>query len=355
MDIFWLIVAALGVIQGSFLAAVVLVRENSNPLAARCYVGLALTCATMIFGDVVVSLTAGLIQTFVVYVNINTELLAGPAVVMLVRFLANPDRGMAWADWRWFSPWLGGVFLWQTLLWLGPPPPAVMDRLVALFVFLKAAYLYVCLITAYDELDRHGRRFVAGSRVTTIAWLKRWLVAFGVATGTIYATFFARYGGLAIPVDPDQLASLVVTVIVFWLSWMLMMRPRLLSQWAAAADQSEYARERRRLSRELADQRSYLDPDLSMARLAAHLGWTEARLSKVINEGFGTTFHELLNRYRLQHFERLARKRELQDRSVLTLAFDSGFNSKSSFYRVFAQQHGQTPVAFRKSASAGSN
>lgn len=350
MDLFWKIVTALGVIQGAFLASVVLVRGSSNRSAARCYAGLALVCAVMILGDQIVSLAAGLPRTFIVYLNINTELLIGPIVVLLVRFLANPDRALQAADVQWFIPWLIGVVCWQLLLWLGPPSQSILIHLVAVFVVLKAAILYLCLTTAYRELDQHGQRFVAGTRATTIAWLKRWLVAFGFAAGTIYLTFLVHHAGVNVPMDPDHLASLVVTVIIFWLSWMLMMRPRLLSRWAAAAAQSEFADEIADLKKTLRGCECYRDPDLSSARLADSLGWTENRLSRVINEGLGTTFHELLNRYRLQHFRALAEDQKLRDRSVLTLALDSGFNSKSSFYRIFAQHESRTPNAFRKQA-----
>ena len=82
--------------------------------------------------------------------------------------------------------------------------------------------------------------------------------------------------------------------------------------------------------------------------LAGTLGWSENRLSAVIGEGLGTTFYALLNRYRLGEFERLARDPELRHRSVLELAYEAGFNSKASFYRVFRESHGTTPTAFRK-------
>ena len=45
-------------------------------------------------------------------------------------------------------------------------------------------------------------------------------------------------------------------------------------------------------------------------------------------------------------FERLARNAENRDRSVLELAYDAGFNSKASFYRLFRRTHGTTPTAF---------
>ena len=68
----------------------------------------------------------------------------------------------------------------------------------------------------------------------------------------------------------------------------------------------------------------------------------------MINEGLGTTFYDLVSRYRLAHFERLAGDEALRDRTVLDLAFESGFNSKASFYRVFRRVHDTTPSAYRK-------
>ena len=61
-----------------------------------------------------------------------------------------------------------------------------------------------------------------------------------------------------------------------------------------------------------------------------------------------TSFYDLVARYRLNEFERLARDAGNRGRSVLELAYDAGFNSKASFYRLFRRVHGTTPTAFLK-------
>lgn len=96
----------------------------------------------------------------------------------------------------------------------------------------------------------------------------------------------------------------------------------------------------------------YLQPDLTLPRLASAMGCTVNHLSQVINAGFGLSFFDWISRLRIERARALLLDPDHQDDPVLDIAFEVGFNSNSAFYSAFRKWVGQTPTAFRREQHA---
>lgn len=102
----------------------------------------------------------------------------------------------------------------------------------------------------------------------------------------------------------------------------------------------------------LARDDAFLDPDISLIKVANVLGITRNQLSYVLNNVMQTTFYDWVNSNRIGYvLERM--KRQDEDFSVVTIAMEAGFNSISGFYGAFKKQTGVTPSAYRKALLAG--
>lgn len=86
--------------------------------------------------------------------------------------------------------------------------------------------------------------------------------------------------------------------------------------------------------------------DLTIADLAAQLGVASNHLSQVINEKHGMNFYDFINFYRVEDFKAQIAQPENQKLTLLSVAYDCGFNSKSSFNRHFKKVTGQTPSQY---------
>jgi AraC-like DNA-binding protein len=93
----------------------------------------------------------------------------------------------------------------------------------------------------------------------------------------------------------------------------------------------------------------FKNSDLSLSDLAERMGVHPNYLSQVINEREGMTFQEYLNTLRVEEFKSLAGKAYLQHYTLLALAFECGFNSKSSFNRYVKKVTGLSPSDYLKS------
>ena len=93
--------------------------------------------------------------------------------------------------------------------------------------------------------------------------------------------------------------------------------------------------------------RIYLDPDLSLEVLATRMKMSRHHLTQLLNERLEKNFYSFINEYRIEEAIDRLNDPSLQV-NILSLAFDCGFNSKSSFNNYFKKITGSTPTAYRK-------
>ncbi len=102
-----------------------------------------------------------------------------------------------------------------------------------------------------------------------------------------------------------------------------------------------------RLLRLMEHERPYLDPELTLGDLAGRLACPSNHISQVINELESESFYDFVNRYRVDAVAARLRDPSWAGSTVLDLAFDSGFGSKSTFNRAFRARTGQPPGRYR--------
>ncbi|PLX33241.1 MAG: hypothetical protein C0600_00830 [Ignavibacteria bacterium] len=95
----------------------------------------------------------------------------------------------------------------------------------------------------------------------------------------------------------------------------------------------------------------YRQSDLSIQDLASMLEVPPNHLSQVINQREQKNFYDFVNSYRIQAFKRQIEDRKNRQFTLLSIAYDCGFSSKSSFNRCFKNDTGQTPSQFVASLS----
>ncbi|MCI0706240.1 MAG: helix-turn-helix domain-containing protein [Ignavibacteriae bacterium] len=101
-----------------------------------------------------------------------------------------------------------------------------------------------------------------------------------------------------------------------------------------------------RLRRFMTEDAVYKQSDLSINDLASRLGVHPNYLSQVINQKEQKNFYDFVNAYRVEEFKRLISLQKNRQYTLLSLAHDCGFSSKTSFNRFFKKATGQTPSEY---------
>ena len=92
------------------------------------------------------------------------------------------------------------------------------------------------------------------------------------------------------------------------------------------------------------DERIYLNPKLKLSDVARMVGTNRTYLSRYFNRDSGQTFYDYVNNYRIKHAEQLLVS---SPATLLEISERSGFNSLSTFRRVFVATYGCSPAEYR--------
>lgn len=187
------------------------------------------------------------------------------------------------------------------------------------------------------------------TNINTSSYL--WVFSLFGLVAAIFRLFGSIAGNHTISVVIPCLIVIVLSVAMYILSYQ---RPVVLSlsQHAArhikttsVADQKllEQCKERIRT------EKWFLEPNVKILFVARKLGIPANQLSELINNVAGVNFNEFVNKFRIEHAQNLL----LHDpkKPVLDIAYESGFNSKSAFYKQFTAVTGTTPAQFRRTCA----
>jgi len=210
---------------------------------------------------------------------------------------------------------------------------------------------YLAYIVALWALWRRGPDALIHARVhppgTVSGWILRGaaLLAFILVLDTAIALDFAFRRGAGVPF----LISYGAIPLIALLFALLIRVPSMTRRGAdrapaAAAPAEDEARVVARLRAMMEKDRIFLDPDLTVQRLARRLSLPSRDVSGAINRTQGMNVSQYVNGFRLAHAAELLVD---SDDSVGRIAEQSGFLTRSNFYREFQRVHGQSPAAYR--------
>jgi AraC-like DNA-binding protein len=111
--------------------------------------------------------------------------------------------------------------------------------------------------------------------------------------------------------------------------------------------ESELATLKTKLHNLMQTEKPFLDSQLTSANLARQLGVNTTVLSYIINNGFDKNFNDFVNEFRIDEVKIKLQNASAKNENLLTIAFDSGFNSKATFNRAFKKFTGISPKEFQ--------
>jgi AraC-like DNA-binding protein len=103
----------------------------------------------------------------------------------------------------------------------------------------------------------------------------------------------------------------------------------------------------------LKHKKAYLNPELSLERVAADISVNPRMLSQVINESCRKNFKGLVNDFRLMECVRLFSEDIHNEKTIQEVYYEAGFNSRSVFNELFKSHTGLTPKEFKGKLKTG--
>jgi AraC-like DNA-binding protein len=103
----------------------------------------------------------------------------------------------------------------------------------------------------------------------------------------------------------------------------------------------------------LDENKLFTNPQISLLRLSKNLRISEKLLSQVINQASGLNYNDFINKFRINYALEMIKKEK--SKKILEIAYECGFNSKTTFNTAFKKFTGVTPSQFRENLSSRVN
>ncbi|MHB0756356.1 helix-turn-helix domain-containing protein [Polaribacter sp. M15] len=224
--------------------------------------------------------------------------------------------------------------------------------------FLSLAYLIAELyyITRYRKLLLEN--FTNKTTFKNYKWLKQ--LAILLFIGQVL-TWIKNYARLNLSLEEtNSLRTIILVFGVFLICWLFLKAvnsPKLFkgvdvnlktSKEINTSKNIEQNEDLSALKNFMLDKKPYLNPSLTIRKLAEELKMNSRDLSVLINQHLNQHFFDFVNQYRIEEAKSILKNPKKREFTVLEVLYEVGFNSKSSFNTAFKKHTGTTPTQFRK-------
>ena len=309
----------------------------------------------------------------------------GPLLLLYAKWMTTEDPRFNLRYLWHFVPFI--IFLIASLIYINEPVMhgtdgfLVVDRFVSFRIVF--AITFFISITAYSiatfvVIKRHKKRLKEFISYSSEKITLRWLVGLSITFYTGYVVMFI-FGGIDIlvgfmPFDPYEISFISLTLLTFLFGVFGFHQPSIFEevvrnervensvQLELDLDIKKYQRSGlknedvadlvNKIRKYMVIKKPYLDRDLTVFDLSSQLHISRHTLSEVINEHMGMNFYNLVNEYRVKEVKDRMKSEDYRQLTILAIAYDSGFNSKSSFNTIFKEKTGQTPSQYLAALNA---
>lgn len=364
----------LGVVQGFFLAFVLLSNRNGNYRANR-YLGI-LFCAvsTSIFN--IFLLQTGLYRRFPYTLKFpaNILLLFGPLFFFYVRSLVFRISRFQRRDWFHFIPALLAFARFIPFYFSDIATKTLFPSLGNIRSFKYAQYEYLAILICSQihlwsylfvvlrllkQYRQAVKDYYSNIEKQNLSWIRFFISVFAA----VYIIMFLL---CTIFIAVDYMVSflilgVVVSVGIFILGYQGLRQTEIITmELPLKKAKTEPAELTKKFVQSLATQlntlmkeeKIFTDPELNLDDLAKKLAVSRNTLSQFIRDYHKTSFFDYITRLRVEEMKRLLLDAEKEYMTIVALSNEAGFNSKPTLNRIFKQYTGMSPSEFRRRNSS---
>jgi AraC-like DNA-binding protein len=326
-----------------------------------------------------IELTFALINSKVIemYAFPFVALSYGPLLFLYVQSMTNPQRKIGWMASVHFIPFI--TFFAVSVIFRSFPLLKDLrsfftpDRFISLRIVYSTCFflsITVYSILAFIEIKKHQNNLKDlvsyTSGVITLNWLKILSISFYVTFVILFILGGLNMIGDIIPFDPYFVVFAFIALFSFVYSFYGIKQPLIFGQEIVIStdekkEVEKYSRSglKEKQAEKYLDKlinvmetgKPYLDRDLSIQDLSAITGIPRHHITQVLNERHGKNFFTFINEYRVKEVISRFSDPANNNFTILAIAYDSGFNSKTTFNSIFKAQTGVTPSEFREKST----
>jgi AraC-like DNA-binding protein len=299
----------------------------------------------------------------------------GPLLYLYIRFMTSPDKKFNWLSLLHFVPFL--IFFTVSVVFRSEPLVRDLrsffkpDRFISLRIIYSISFflsITIYSVLSFIEIKRHQdnlKNLVSfTSQKITLNWLKILAISFYVAYFILFILGGLNMTGNIIPFDPYFVIFGFIAVFSMVYSFYGIKQPVIFGE-VVRPDITNEKKEAEKYSKSglkevqaekyldkllnyMETNKPFLDNGLTISDLSAKTGILRHHLTQVLNEKYKRNFFTFINEYRVKEVMERFTDPKFNNYTILAIALDAGFNSKTTFNSFFKIQTGLTPSEYRQ-------
>tara|TARA_R110000868_G_scaffold259361_9_gene517422 strand:- start:16191 stop:17294 length:1104 start_codon:yes stop_codon:yes gene_type:complete len=359
------VVLILGIVQGIFLVISLQSLKNSNKEANRF---LSLFIVLIVFtmsGRLVIEMDMGISFPNILALPDAIIFLYGPTLYFYLRKLVSEYEVSLKSDTKHFIPAI--IYLVSEIPLLLEPNSFLRqlwtDYTTVRFILIEGAALVLSifylmlfrnLLREYE--DELNNQFSFHQFPKYLRTISNCMIATLLVWGISYFSWITGNYNIISKVG-YRTVWIILPFLTYGLGYFAIQRPEFFKLNPASLQKKEEENEekieliewRKKLEIYMSNEKPYLNPTLSLKELSDQIQLKPYQTSKLINSAFSRNFNDFVNEYRVEEFMKRATKEVLVTKTILSIALESGFNSKTTFNTAFKKLTNKTPIQFIKS------
>jgi AraC-like DNA-binding protein len=228
------------------------------------------------------------------------------------------------------------------------------------FIPIQGIIYTILTIKVVAEYNRSIKDSYSTIDLINLNWLKYltlgmiiiWTIVALITVASVVGLYFAHI---------DAFLNIPLAIFIYSIGYMGLKQPEIFLDPSSSPLQSQsdakYRRSglsdesaeeiKRRLLTLMTSDKPFLSQDLTLQKLGERLKTSSHNLSEVINTKMHQSYYDFINQYRIEEFKNRLADPESERYNLLSIAFDSGFQSKGTFNSIFKKFTGMTPSEYK--------
>ncbi len=353
----------LGAVQGLILGCLLLL-SRTDKRSGRYFLG-SFMLILVYNGFETLNWSAGWNHGFFSYYVFTLIFGIGPSLYLYVRSVTRPESIVVSAVWKHYLPvfvqFIVRTALTLHLFWGGNKPLTSKLENWHGIISEPLSCLLTCVYVgfAWREFWRFHCNGIVQPReekALVVRWLRVFLIGMVVLVVfwafSLIAPHFIKTPAAFSFYYPTEVLLVILT---YWIGFAGYHRTKVIHVPASKPSstpvsellsETEIQRCIEALTAAMQTEKLYLDPELTVGKVAAHLQASPKTISAVLNQHLQKGFNEFVNEYRIGEVKRQLLNPENRHLTITGIALECGFNSQATFQRVFKAAAGMTPKEF---------
>ncbi len=375
----------LGAVQGFVLAALLFSKYRSN--RANLYLGLLLLAYSLFIVNVMLTGIDSIQRHYPQWLMILSGLpfLFGPLHMIYVGELTDSHLHFSRMHWYHFLPFilyklyyfqvffLSDEELYAVFLQIRQNEQPVHLIVSGLMIAIVGVFYVIMALIVFKRYSRKIRNVYSSLEKINLYWLR----FFTYAALFVWLVVLAQSILTAFRIDVRgylMVVPLLTSIFVYAIGYIGIIKSEIfeqpdmqrnLTQAHEIEERKQHLREEKKYERSglseekaaeslrnlqqlMTDEKPYLNPNITLNDLASKLNISSHNLSEILNTQLNQNFFDFINQYRIDEVKTYLEDARKDHLTLMSIALDAGFNSKSGFNLVFKKFMKITPSEYRQ-------